>query len=93
MRMLFFLGGLLLFSSAGWAGINNSSTCHEEVGHKEAATLVRQCLQISPATHPPCNAENPCALIKSEIVRGCEFARGIADANLPGFCAGLPAER
>ena len=35
------------------------------------ATLVARCTEVSPATHPPCNADNPCELIIGEIKRGC----------------------
>ncbi|WP_369944041.1 hypothetical protein [Xanthomonas medicagonis] len=29
------------------------------------------CRAVSPATHPPCNAANSCAMIDDEIARGC----------------------
>jgi hypothetical protein len=46
-----------------------------------ANELVRQCLEVSPATHSPCNAQNSCKLIEDEIQRGC----GLLGANPPAF--------
>jgi hypothetical protein len=50
-------------------------SCAREIGAKRAKILVRRCIEVSPATHPPCNAQNPCALIKGEIERGCRFGK------------------
>jgi len=47
------------------------ATCRKSVGPEASATYVRQCLLVSPATHPPCNSQNPCDLIIGEIRRGC----------------------
>lgn len=41
---------------------------------------------ISPATHPPCNAENSCELIKSEIKRSCELFQNDTSVNQYPFC-------
>lgn len=71
------LGLALLAATTGAAAARLS--CRSEVGAATAQTLVEQCLAVSPATHPPCNAENPCALIIDEIVRGCRM-----DADMPG---------
>jgi hypothetical protein len=62
--------------------------CTETAGPERAADLVRQCLQVSPATHPPCNADNICGLIRDEIIRGCSlFRTGQAGAAPePEFC-------
>ncbi len=57
-------------------------SCREERGLPAARLLVDQCLKVSPATHPPCNADNDCALIQSEIRRGCD----IIGSDAPGFC-------
>lgn len=46
-------------------------SCEAEVGRLAAADLVRRCLNVSPATHPPCNAANSCDMIKQEIDRSC----------------------
>ena len=45
--------------------------CSADIGEAKAATLVKRCIAVSPATHPPCNAQNPCALIQGEIDRSC----------------------
>jgi len=60
-------------------------SCRKEVGKKAAAALVKQCLEISPATHPPCNDQNACSLIKDEIKRGCEMAK-TEGGTAPKFC-------
>jgi hypothetical protein len=61
-------------------------SCREELGRKQASVLVRQCIDISPATHPPCNDQNSCTLIKDEIKRGCEFARNTEGGEIPDYC-------
>jgi uncharacterized protein len=58
-------------------------SCAASVGAEQAATYVRQCTDVSPATHPPCNASNACALIISEIRRGC----ALIGSSAPAFCA------
>lgn len=45
--------------------------CRDAIGAAASARLVQRCIQVSPATHPPCNAANPCALIQGEIDRSC----------------------
>jgi heat shock protein HslJ len=66
----------------GLSAATNSSSCRETAGPERAKTLVEQCMQVSPATHPPCNAQNSCSLIVEEIRRGC----GLLKENPPGFC-------
>ena len=60
-----------------------SLSCAQTRGADEAARLVAQCTQVSPATHPPCNAANSCAMIEAEIRRGCGF---LDAAHQPAFC-------
>lgn len=48
-----------------------AGSCLSEVGAAAAARLVEQCVRVSPATRPPCNAQNSCALIQGEIDRAC----------------------
>jgi hypothetical protein len=48
-------------------------SCHAEVGEAASARLVERCIAVSPATRPPCNAANPCAMIQDEIDRACEM--------------------
>jgi len=58
-------------------------SCTDTRGALEAAQLVAQCTQVSPATHPPCNAANSCAMIEAEIRRSC----GLLDpSHQPAFC-------
>jgi len=60
-----------------------AQSCREEVGADDAQIYVDQCLEVSPATRPPCNAENPCQLIWDEISRGCAMLGNDA----PAYCA------
>jgi hypothetical protein len=46
-------------------------TCRDTIGEAASARLVARCIAVSPATHPPCNADNICALIQDEIERAC----------------------
>ena len=57
--------GTLAAEAAGPAG------CTAEIGEAAAARLVERCIAVSPATRPPCNTANPCALIQGEIDRSC----------------------
>ena len=57
-------------------------SCSKSAGKDTAARYVRQCIEVSPATHPPCNADNSCDLILDEIRRGCAFV----DKDGPAFC-------
>lgn len=69
-----------LFAASTTAALAQS--CKDEAGAEEAQTYVDHCIEVSPATRPPCNAGNPCDLIISEIVRGCEMLGNDA----PQFC-------
>ena len=60
-----------------------AESCRASVGERQSARLVERCLAVSPATHPPCNASNACALIESEIVRSCRL---FDDGTAPAFC-------
>lgn len=57
-------------------------SCAQVMGKAKANRLVQQCLTVSPATRPPCNAVNRCDLISGEIERGCD----LLGANAPTFC-------
>lgn len=50
----------------------------------DAERLVARCIEVSPATHPPCNAANSCEMIEAEIQRGCDL---LNTAQRPAFCA------
>lgn len=63
-------------------GTAQADSCWNEAGNEDAQAYVDQCLEVSPATRPPCNADNSCDLIIQEIVRGCEMLGNDA----PEFC-------
>ena len=65
------------------AAPSTTGTCLNAVGIERSRQLVNECLQVSPATHPPCNAQNACAMIVDEIKRGC----ALIGQGAPGFCA------
>ncbi|WP_254703118.1 MULTISPECIES: hypothetical protein [Sphingomonas] len=46
-------------------------SCSAERGEAAAQRLVKICTSVSPATHPPCNMANSCAIIEDEIARSC----------------------
>ena len=48
-----------------------ATSCSTDIGAAASAKLVQRCIAVSPATHPPCNAQNECALIQGEIDRSC----------------------
>ena len=64
-----------------------AQTCEEEVGPDLAAIYVEQCLEVSPATHPPCNVENSCELIQDELARGCALLASDSPELVPDYCA------
>lgn len=60
--------------------------CNTILDEAELAELVEQCMQVSPATRPPCNGENSCEMISDEIQRGCAM---IPENERPDFCEGF----
>ncbi|WP_395945843.1 hypothetical protein [Brevundimonas sp.] len=62
----------------------SETPCSESIGEAAAARLVERCVQVSPATRPPCNAANPCALIQNEIDRSCKLWE--REGNPPAEC-------
>jgi hypothetical protein len=70
-------------AGAAAAASSTTGTCLNAVGVERSRQLVNECLQVSPATHPPCNAQNACSLIVDEIKRGC----ALIGQGAPGFCA------
>lgn len=46
-------------------------SCRADVGAAAAARLATTCRNVSPATRPPCNVANSCAMIEDEIARSC----------------------
>jgi len=70
-------------NNPGYDDAAQGRTCAQAVGQQRANQLVQQCLQVSPGTHPPCNAQNSCKMITDEIRRSC---RMIGTGSAPGFC-------
>lgn len=82
---LLLLAALLLFAAASTA---EAQSCRQTAGPQRAASMVRECIKVSPATHPPCNAANPCDMIIDEIKRGCALlAEPGSGVRAPAFCA------
>ena len=46
-------------------------TCTDSIGAAAAVRLAERCTMVSPASHPPCNPANACAIIQDEIDRAC----------------------
>jgi hypothetical protein len=65
------------------ASLSTTGTCLNAVGIQRSRQLVNECIQVSPATHPPCNAQNACSVIVEEIKRGC----ALIGQGAPGFCS------
>ncbi|WP_292044968.1 MULTISPECIES: hypothetical protein [unclassified Brevundimonas] len=63
---------------------DSPASCRDAIGSAAAARLVERCIRVSPATRPPCNAANPCAVIQGEIERSCKLWQG--DGNPPAEC-------
>ncbi|HEY1224051.1 MAG TPA: hypothetical protein VGE54_02385 [Brevundimonas sp.] len=64
----------------------SSTSCTLDQGSDGAMELVRRCMAVSPASHPPCNPENPCQLIQDEIDRSCAMYK--PGETKPAECAG-----
>jgi hypothetical protein len=64
------------------SGASAYASCTSEVGAARAAQYVEHCRDVSPATHPPCNAANACSLLIAEIRRGCAFLK----EDAPAYC-------
>lgn len=79
-----FLRLLVLTAVLLAAGAASAATpsCKAELGDARSAQLVKQCIYVSPATHPPCNATNSCQMIEEEVLRSCALLEGKA----PAFC-------
>lgn len=56
-------------------------SCQAQVGAARAARYVEQCLAITSATHPPCNADNSCEVIGQHIQTMCA-----QDPHAPTWC-------
>jgi hypothetical protein len=54
----------------------SAGSCSAEIGEAAAQRLAEQCRAVSPATRPPCNVANSCAMIRAEIERSCALFAG-----------------
>lgn len=50
--------------------------CAADIGAAAARRLANTCRSVSPATHPPCNVANSCAMMEEEIARSCALFDG-----------------
>ncbi|WP_332657909.1 hypothetical protein [Brevundimonas sp.] len=64
---------------------SGSMSCTLDQGSDAAIELASRCTRVSPASHPPCNPENPCQLIQDEIDRSCAMYK--AGETKPAECA------
>lgn len=65
--------------------VGDPGSCLAEIGEARSKRLVERCIRVSPATRPPCNSANPCALIQDEIDRSCAMYG--PDETKPKECA------
>jgi uncharacterized protein YecT (DUF1311 family) len=63
-----------------------AASCQAQAGADRAALYVKECLAITTATHPPCNAANSCEVIGQHIQYMC--AR---DPHAPVWCQAYKA--
>lgn len=84
---LLVLAAVSVSPSFGQAASNRGAVaCRDEIGPVAARRLAAKCRDASPATHPPCNVVNPCAMMREEIERSCRMFE--ASGPLPaGLCA------
>jgi len=61
----------------------DTQSCVSSIGSEQAQKLVDRCLRVSTATHPPCNLQNTCSLMRDEIRRSCNL---LGEDDAPGFC-------
>ncbi|MBN9548977.1 MAG: DUF1311 domain-containing protein [Alphaproteobacteria bacterium] len=63
---------------------SDTRPCVQSAGKAKSDQYVSQCVQVSPATNPPCNGQNACSMMIDEIKRGCDM---IGKDNPPAFCS------
>jgi hypothetical protein len=61
--------------------VAKAASCQAQVGVDRAALYVKECLAITSATHPPCNADNSCEVIGQHIQYMCA-----QDPHAPAWC-------
>lgn len=77
-------GGAPATAAPAKASQNDTRPCVQSAGKAKSDQYVSQCIQVSPATHPPCNGQNTCGMMIHEIKRGCAM---IGSDNPPAFCS------
>lgn len=65
-----------LASSATAPASAGPLSCSAQIGAAAADRLAGACRNVSPATHPPCNVANSCAMMEDEIARSCALFDG-----------------
>jgi hypothetical protein len=68
---------------AAAGGVDSTIPCIQAEDAERSKKLVEECIQVSPATHPPCNSQNSCQLIIDEIKRSCS----LLGQSKSSFCA------
>jgi hypothetical protein len=63
------------FAAADAAGAAQAS-CRQSIGKARALSLVRYCLYVTSATHPPCNTANQCEVIVDHVRQMCPAEAG-----------------
>ena len=51
-------------------------SCAADIGTAAAERLAKTCRNVSPASRPPCNVANSCAIMQDEIARSCALFDG-----------------
>ncbi len=65
---------------------DSERSCIKEIGKKKAKALVNWCLDVSPATRPPCNVANSSKMIVEEIDRACKLHPDIFSCQAGRWC-------
>jgi len=88
------------FSNVTLSALKAPLSCTAEIGDAAAKRRADLCRNVSPATHPPCNVANSCAMIDDEIARSCalfegkgEPMKGCTPAPMSGRAAAAVVER
>jgi hypothetical protein len=70
---------------AAAGGGDSTIPCIQAEGAERSKKLVEECIQVSPATHPPCNSQNSCQLIIDEIKRSCSLLGQASPVSAPNI--------
>jgi hypothetical protein len=89
MKAGWLLASLVALPACGSSVLAATLSCKADIGAVAAARRVAICRNVSPATRPPCNAANSCALIEDEIARSC----ALFDGKGPAMAGCKPAPK